>query len=481
MNPQWDVIIIGTGFSGLAMALRLQTQGGYRFVVLEQSSAVGGTWLENRYPGCACDVPSHLYSLSHYPKKDWLSRYAAHDEIWQYLEHVSQPVRPHIRFGSRVVECRYHPSGSCWQVTLESGEELSGRLLVAGLGPLNRPHIPDIPGLPDFSGPCFHSMHWPEGADMTGKRVAVIGTGASAIQIVPALTDQVTQLTVFQRSAPWVVPKNNRRYSKTMLWCLRHLPGFRPLYRALIYANQEWRGLAFLHPGLMRLAQGSALGGMARQVANPRLREQLTPHYAMGCKRIMLSDDYYHALQKPNVRLVTDPIARVTPDGVVTAQGAEIPADILVMATGFRHAETPAVPAIIGASGQSLQSFWQKGRGAYLGMAVAGFPNFFLLAGPNSGLGHNSIVFMIESQVHWIMKALRQMEKRKARVLELTTDAYRRSCDEIERRSRKTVWQTGCRSWYLDADGKNTALWPAPSLTFWLRTRKFHADDFSFG
>jgi len=478
MTPTWDAIIIGSGFSGLAMAEQLRRSGGMRFLILERDLRVGGTWRDNRYPGCACDVPSHLYSLSFAPKTNWQRRYAGHDEIWNYIERVSLPLRPHLRLGTAVTAARFDEQRQCWQVTLQSGEVLESRLLMAGLGPLNRPLIPDIPGLAEFSGPCFHSMNWPEDLSLAGKRVAVIGTGASAIQIVPAIVATVNHLDVFQRTAPWVVTKGDRPYSAWAQRCFRILPGWRWLYRAWRYAAQEIRGAAFLWPTLMRPVEALALRALRQRVRDPELRQKLTPQGTMGCKRIMLSDDYYEALQSPNVALVTEGIARITPTGIVTCNGETHPVDVLVLATGFRHAQIPDTPLIQGRAGLTLQMAWEARRAAYLGSVVAGFPNFFLLAGPNSGLGHNSILFMIEAQVHWIMQALKAMQKSGARTISVSHASYQRALEEMAQRSRNTVWQSGCQSWYLDEHGHNTAIWPGLSAEFWLRTRRFNRRDF---
>jgi cation diffusion facilitator CzcD-associated flavoprotein CzcO len=478
MTPQWDAIIIGSGFSGLAMAEQLRRAGNLRFLILERDLRVGGTWRDNRYPGCACDVPSHLYSLSFAPKADWQRRYAGHDEIWNYLEAVSAPLRPHLRLGAAVSAARFDEGQHAWQVTLQSGEVLTARFVMAGLGPLNRPLIPDIPGLDSFSGPCFHSMNWPDDFPLAGKRVAVIGTGASAIQIVPAIAPAVSRLLVFQRTAPWVVSKGDRPYSAWAQRCFRLLPGWRRLYRALRYAAQEMRGIPFLWPALMRPVEALALRALKRRVRDPELRRKLKPQGTMGCKRIMLSDDYYEALQRPNAALVTEGIARITPTGVITRNGESHAVDAIVLATGFRHTQTPERPLIQGRAGLTLQAAWRTRRAAYLGTMVAGFPNFFLLAGPNSGLGHNSILFMIEAQVHWIMKALEALQRSGERTISVSEASYQRVVTEMARRSRHTVWQSGCQSWYLDEQGHNTTIWPGLSAEFWLRTRRFNRRDF---
>ncbi|MDE2259318.1 MAG: NAD(P)/FAD-dependent oxidoreductase, partial [Betaproteobacteria bacterium] len=459
-------------------AEQLRRAGGYQFLILEREDQVGGTWRDNRYPGCACDVPSHLYSLSFAPKADWQRRYATHYEIWKYLETVSTPLKPHLRLKACVMEAQFDEDQQHWRVVLQSGEILYSRLLMAGLGPLNRPRMPNLPGLDQFTGPCFHSMNWPDQVKLDGQRVAVIGTGASAIQIVPAIAGTVGNLTLFQRTAPWVISKNDRPYSRWMQRCFQIIPGWRWLYRAWLYASQEIHGLAFLWPALMRPVQVLAQHALLRQVHDPVLRQKLTPHYTMGCKRIMLSNDYFEALQRPNVALVTDPIARISPTSIITRTGEEYPADVLVLATGFRHAQVPEFPIIRGCAGLTLQTAWQHGRAAYLGTSVAGFPNFFLLAGPHSGLGHNSIIFMIEAQVHWILGALQAMKRTGARTIAVSDTSYQRAMDEMAQRSQRTVWQSGCQSWYLDERGHNTAIWPGLSVEFWLRTRRFKRCDF---
>jgi len=494
MTPEWDILIIGSGFSGLAMGRQLQRQGQLRFQILEQAERLGGTWRDNRYPGCGCDVPSHLYSLSFVPKIQWQRHYADHGEIWQYLEEVSQPLQPHIRLGACMTEAHYDARESMWAITLQSGEILTTRILVAGLGPLTRPFIPLIPGLELFKGPAFHSAQWPAQVNLQGKRVAVVGTGASAIQIVPAIAAQVAQLTVFQRTAPWVVSKRDHAYSPWAQWCFRSLPGWRWLYRAGLYANRELVGLSFVFPRLMGIAEGMARRSLKREVADPLLRNQLTPHTPMGCKRIMLSDDYYPALQRPNVTLVTSPINRITTHAVVTADGITHTVEAIIWATGFFHTQTPERPIITSNWGQTpasttawgltpiasitLKEMWKTRRAAYNGSVVAGFPNLFLLTGPNSGLGHNSIVFMIEAQVHWVMQALRVMKRAGVQSVVLRPEVYDRHVLKMEQRSRTTVWKSGCKSWYLDEHGYNSALWPGLSLEFWWRTRRFKEQDF---
>ena len=433
MTPEWDVLIIGSGFSGLAMGRQLQRQGRLRFQILEQAERLGGTWRDNRYPGCGCDVPSHLYSLSFAPKIQWQRHYADHGEIWQYLEEVSQPLQPHIRLGACMTEAHYDARENMWTITLQSGEMLTTRILVAGLGPLTRPFIPSIPGLELFKGSTFHSAQWPAQADLQCKRVAVVGTGASAIQIVPAIAAQVAQLTVFQRTAPWVVSKSDHAYGPWAQWCFRSLPGWRWLYRAGLYANRELVGLSFIFPRLMGIA-------------------------------------------------------------VVTADGVTHPVEAIIWATGFFHTQTPEHPIITSNWGQTpasttawgltpiapitLKEMWKTRRAAYNGSVVAGFPNLFLLTGPNSGLGHNSIVFMIEAQVHWVMQALRVMKREGAQSVALRPEVYDRHVLEMEQRSRTTVWKSGCKSWYLDEHGYNSALWPGLSLEFWWRTRRFREQDF---
>ncbi len=478
MAQLFDIIIIGCGFSGLAMGLQLQRAGDYQFLILEKSERPGGTWRDNHYPGCECDVPSHLYSLSGHPKDDWECVYAGYQEILTYFDEKCDQLAQQIRVSAKVQEARFNLEENDWQITLDSGEVLRSRYLVASPGPLNLPHIPDIPGLDSFTGKWFHSMDWPDQFELAGKRVTVIGTGASAIQIVPAISTQVSELTIVQRSAPWVIKKGNRRYSHLEKWCFKNIPGWRSIYRSFLYIAQETRGLAFLSPMLMGLAELLAKRSLNRQIRDTELKNALTPDYRMGCKRIMLSDDYLSTLQLNHVKLISSSVSGITPTGFLTEDGHEHDAECLIFATGFHHQERWHALPLYGRHGVALTDHWKRRQGAYLGTMVDDFPNLFLMLGPNTGLGHNSILFMAEAQVHWIVQAIHHARRQLGNYLCLSLNAADEFSREMQSRASHTVWATGCKSWYLNEEGHNTALWPGLSLEFWWRTRRFNPAHF---
>ena len=474
-----DVVIVGSGFGGLCAGARLRQRGHTDFVILEKDDGVGGTWRANTYPGAACDVPSHLYSFSFARSAAWSRRYAPQHEILAYLEGCVDRfgLGPHLRFGSEVVSARFeggHAEGARWHVRTRDGASYRARMLVTATGGLSRPKRPDIPGLDTFAGPVLHSARWDHDVPLDGARVGVIGTGASAIQVVPALAPRVGQLTVFQRTPPWILPRHDRPYTALERSALRHVPGLGWLVRMWLYWRHEVRATAFVRdvPRIRRLVEGWAQRHLAAQVPDEALRHALTPGYAIGCKRILLSDDYYPALTQPHVGLVTDPIVRVDPRGVHTASGAHHELDRLVLCTGFAAAEDMAPFEIIGRDGADLRERWQRGGSAYLGTMVAGFPNLFVLVGPNTGLGHSSMVFMIECQVRYMLALLRSLRRRGGRTVEVTDDAQQGFEAWLQARMGSTVWvRGGCQSWYLSEDGRNTTLWPAFTLDFERRTR----------
>ncbi len=470
----WDVIIIGSGFAGLAMGLALKKEPRTRFLILEQSDRPGGTWQVNRYPGCACDVPSHLYSLSQGPNWNWSQRYAQAPEIAAYLEQSSLPLQPHLRYGHEVKQAHWDPSGLYWNIQCSQGLFLA-RVLIAATGPLTVPHMPDLPGLADFSGPVIHSARWPRHLDLRGQRVGLIGTGASAIQIAPAIASQVAHLHIFQRTAPWIVPRGDQHY--TLEWHHRwqRYPWLRRLYRYSLYWSLESHALAFMHRKLMRQVERRTLRLMAQQIKNPALLQQVTPTTPMGCKRILLSDDWWSTLQSTQVSLHTDPITSITAQQVHTASQS-IPLTVIALATGYRYQDNPVSQRFIGSEGRSLADYWATQRGAFWGMMMPHFPNFFLMTGPFSGLGHNSIVFMIESQVSWIRYVLSWANKRQRTRFQVTEKAYADFMHEMHRRSPDTPW-LGCHSWYLDEQGHNTALWPGYSWEYRWRLMRLNAEE----
>jgi cation diffusion facilitator CzcD-associated flavoprotein CzcO len=471
------VVVVGSGFAGLATAIRLREQGRRDFVVLERAGDVGGTWRDNSYPGCACDVPSHLYSFSFAPNPEWTRSFSPQPEIQAYLQRTARErgVMPHVHLHTEVLSARWDDETTSWQVTTSRGT-VTAPVLVVGAGALSEPSIPPLAGLDSFEGTRFHSASWDHGADLGGKRVAVIGTGASAIQFVPHVQREAARLTLFQRTAPWVMPRRDHPIGRVRRSVYRRVPMAQRLSRAGIYCGRETWVLGFTSARpIMRIAEHQARRLLARQVPDPVLREKLTPTFRLGCKRVLLSNDYYPALTQPNVEVVTDRIVEVKPSAVVTAgaDGAltEHPTDAIVFGTGFRVTDQPMAERIVGRDGRSLAEHWEAdGMSALHGVTVAGFPNLFYLVGPNTGLGHTSIVYMIESQVAYLLDALRQMKRRGLAAIEPRAQAQREENEQIQRDLEGTVWNTGgCASWYLDAQGRNTTLWP--TFTFVYRRR----------
>jgi len=480
MAESFDIAIIGGGISGVGMAIALQQAGITDFVVLERADDVGGTWQANTYPGCACDVPSNLYSYSFAPNPGWTRTYSRQPEIWDYVRGVADRfgVRRYIRLGVEVASADWHEDAGRWHLKTSDGE-IDARVLVSAVGLLTEPKIPELPGVEKFGGAVFHSARWNHAFDVAGKRVAVVGTGASAIQFVPEIQPQVEQLHVFQRTAPWVVRHTARPTSERERSLFRRVPLLQWLVRGLIYTAREALVLGFVkRPRLMGIPERQARNHIADQLSDPKLIAKVTPDYSLGCKRILPSNDWYPALAQPNVELVTDAISQVTKKGIVTADGTEREVDAIILGTGFHVTDPPLGALVHGRGGRSLNDVWQGSMRAHLGCTVAGFPNLFLLLGPNTGLGHSSMVYVAESQIAYIMSALDTMTRRGVGVVEVTERAQAQSNAEIDRRMRTTIWNTGCRSWYIDANGRNSALWPDWTWRFRRRTSRFDADSY---
>ena len=388
------VAIIGAGFAGIGAAIRLRQAGRTDFVILERAGAVGGTWRDNTYPGCTCDVPSHLYSFSFAPNPDWSRGFSRQPEIWAYLDAVTDryAVRPYIRFGTELAEARWDGGQARWQLRTSRGD-LTADVVIAAAGPLSTPSLPDIPGLDTFPGEIFHSARWDHQADLAGKRIAVIGTGASAIQIVPAIQPAAGRLTLFQRTPAWVMPRRDRRITDAEKWLYRQVPLTERMVRLGLHASRELLVLGFVkRPGLLRGAQRMALRHLARSVPDPDLRARLTPRYVLGCKRVLLSNDYYPALTQPNTELVAAGLAKVDGSTLTAQDGTARDADVIVFATGFHVIDMPLARRITGAGGVTLAQTWGEDMRALRGTTIAGFPNLCLLIGPNTGLGHNSLI-----------------------------------------------------------------------------------------
>ena len=471
------IVIVGAGAAGLAMAMRLRRAGHTDFTIVERSPGIGGTWHDNRYPGAGCDVPSHLYCFSFAPKADWQHKFARQSEIERYLHDCveREGLADHLQLGTEAHGAELRDG--TWHVPTSRGE-LTADILISGTGQLNRPRIPALPGLDSFTGTSFHSARWNHDYDLCGKRVVVIGNGASAAQFVPEIAPQVGHLTVLQRSPAYVFPRNDREYRGFEKWLFRNVPGWRRLYRSWIYWNLESRFPALhQHSWTGKYVRWMMLRHLRKQVADPALRERLTPEYPVGCKRIVISDDWYPALQRDNVSLVTSAIERVTADSVITADGATHPADAIIFATGFDTTSFLAPMQITGKDGTTLAARWAAGAEAHRGIAVSGFPNLFLLYGPNTNLGHSSILFMIECQVRYIISCLDELARRGARHIDVKPDAMARSNHELQAELARTTWAAGCHSWYKTDDGRITNNWSGRTTAYWWATRKPNFDE----
>ncbi len=477
-------LIIGTGFSGLGMAIALQKQG-VDFLILEKAGDVGGTWRDNSYPGCACDVPSHLYSFSFEPKATWSKLFSPQPEIWDYLKGVTEKygLRRHIRFDSLVDRAHWDDSEYRWHVFTTDGQEYVTQFLISGAGALHIPLIPDIEGKDEFRGASFHSAEWDHGVDLTGKRVAVIGTGASAIQIVPSIVNEVGELQLYQRTPPWVVPRPNKPFPDAVKNAFAHVPGLRLAVRSGIYWFLEGLGFAMTRrPALLRGVELVGKLNIRRSVKDKELRRRLTPTYTAGCKRILYSPNYYQGVANAKCRLITDRITRITPDAIVTDDGVEHKVDVIVFATGFHVTDSYTYVDIKGAGGEDLVDRWNReGVAAHRGVAVADMPNLFFLLGPNTGLGHTSVVFMIEAQVRYVAQAIAEVDRYDAQALAPTRSAQDRDNAELQAELGHTVWNTGgCRSWYMDEHGVNRALWSGMTWEYWRDMRKLKPSEYQF-
>ncbi len=472
-----DILIVGAGFGGLIMALEARRRGFEDIVILEKADAVGGCWRANTYPGVACDIPSHLYSIASQPYAHWSRTFAPGGEILGYLQTVAKRERleRHILFNREMTGADWDADARVWHVTTGMGERFRTRVLVAATGALHVPKRPDIPGLDEFAGPVMHSAEWDHHVDLTGKRVAVIGTGASAAQFAPEVAKAASALTVYQRTASWVLPRADEPTRAWHRWAYAHMPGARRVRRSLYMLGRERTHRVFRGDrGAVRMAEGWGLASMRRSISDADLRAKLTPSHRIGCKRIILSDDWYPMLARPNVDLVTERIAEIRPRAVVTADGVARPADALLLGTGFQA--TGLAPPVRGVDGRPLAEAWTEGMAAHLGASAPGFPNFFMLLGPNTGLGHNSVVLMIEAQVEHVLNVLSEARDWGAGAVEVRPEPYDSFVSEVRTRLDGMVWRRGgCSSWYQDAEGRVTTLWPGTVREFRRRAR---ASDF---
>jgi cation diffusion facilitator CzcD-associated flavoprotein CzcO len=475
------VAIVGAGFGGIGLGIRLREAGIESFTILEKGDGIGGVWRDNSYPGLTCDIPSHLYSFSFEPKHDWSRRFPLRDEILVYLEHcvAKHRLRGHIRLGTEVASADFDEASGRWRIVTTEGERLEADVLVSATGQLSRPAYPEIPGLERFEGESFHSARWNHDYELDGKRVAVIGTGATAIQFVPEIASRVERLLVFQRSAPWVVPKPDRPYRDWEQNLYRRVPWIQELSRLRIHLLYEVITLALTRMRWMgRLFERGYRRRLEREVPDPRLRDRLMPHYPIGCKRILLSDEWLQTLARPDVELVTGRIAEVTPTGIVAEGGAEHGVDAIILATGFASTEFLAPMAIRGLGGTDLNETWRDGAEAYLGLAVSGFPNMFILYGPNTNLGAGSVIDILESQIEHVVEAVGRLHAAQARYLEVRPDVQTRFNAEIQRRLEDSVWTAGCSNWYRAPNGKVVNNWPGGAAGYMRRARRLEIADY---
>ncbi|WP_050605525.1 NAD(P)/FAD-dependent oxidoreductase [Ruegeria sp. 6PALISEP08] len=462
MHHMTEMLIVGAGFSGLTMALEARKRGIKDIAILEKADDIGGTWRENTYPGVACDVPSHLYSMATHPNPHWSRAYAEGAEIQAYLKDVAQREGLYdlCHFGQELKSARW--DGARWQVETVDGRLWSARFLVSAIGALHHPSIPNLPGADSFPGPCFHSAQWDHDVDLTGKRVAVVGNGASAVQFVPEIAKVARHVTIFQRSAPYVMPRPDGPIAPWVRKLYARLPLLPRIRRKLIFMFFEFRHRVFRgEERAMNFALKMWCKSLEGAITDPEERRILTPDYQIGCKRILSSNDWYPTLARDNVSVVPKGVARIDGDTLIASDGTEVQADALIWGTGFHVTNVVERLDITGADGVTLRTAWADGMNAHLGTAIAGFPNFFTLLGPHTGLGHNSVVLMIEAQVGHIGRVLSEMQRKGFPAI--TPDATKQAgfTQEMQDRHADSVWQTGgCTSWYIDEDGKNTTLWP---------------------
>lgn len=470
-----DVLIVGAGFSGLCLGARLAREGNRDFIILDKGDSVGGTWRDNRYPGCACDIPSHLYSLSFGPRPDWSRYYPTQPELHAYLRDFAHhfTLVPHLRLNTAFERADWNEARSQWEVRTRDGRLFVAATLVSAIGALHVPEKPPIAGITGFKGDVFHSAEWPADFDPAGKRIAVVGTGASAIQFVPEIARTAESVHLFQRTPPWVLPKFDRPVGPVQKALLRLVPGYRGLLRGALYWLHEARLLVFTGwKPLRKLARRHGARTIARAIADPVLRQTVTPDYDLGCKRTLLSNDYYGALARENVTVVTGPLAGVSEGAVTTAAGQMLVTDVIIFGTGFKVVESLMNLDVRGVGGQRLAEAWQDGPAAYMGISVPAFPNFFLMLGPNTGLGHNSQILMIEAQAEHIIRSLRWKRHQNAKAISVKADRARRFDEDTQRRLQSSVWtRGGCQSWYQDRSGRVVALWPRPTFLYILLCR----------
>lgn len=487
-EADFPIAILGAGFAGIGMAVQLKKAGFNSFTIFERASEIGGTWRDNTYPGAACDVPSHAYSLSFEPNPKWSRRFSPSQEIHGYMLGIVEKwnLRPQIRFNSEIVDASFDEDAGLWTIRAEDGAAFTARVVVSCVGGLVDPSYPNIDGIHDFGGELFHTARWKHDYDLHGKRVGVIGTGASAVQVVPSIAGKVKKLSLFQRTPAWVVPKDDKVYSSQAKDRLSRFPRLLWASRMLKYWFSELIGpIIYLDsPKLAAIGEGMSRRHLERQVQDPELRRKLTPNFQFGCKRMLVSDDYWLSLTRENVDLVTDSIERIEASGVRLrsnepgSPGELVPLDTLILATGYELGLAKAPFPIVGRGGKVLDEVWDKGAVAYKGMSVAGFPNFFILMGPNTGPGHTSVLVYTEAQISHVLGAVRLMTQQRVKSVEVRDEVLTRYNARLQARMKYMVWSTSCNPWYLSEDGGNHSLYPGPAWEYVLRAKNFRPRDY---
>eukprot|EP00163_Fabomonas_tropica_P031722 TRINITY_DN7646_c0_g2_i1.p2 TRINITY_DN7646_c0_g2~~TRINITY_DN7646_c0_g2_i1.p2 ORF type:complete len:535 (+),score=74.99 TRINITY_DN7646_c0_g2_i1:1112-2716(+) len=480
-NTTPQIVIIGTGFGGLGMAIQLKKAGIDSFTILEKAASVGGTWRDNTYPGAACDVQSHLYSFSFEPKSDWSRKFGLQPEIRSYLESCATKYRlhDHIRFSQEVESISFDKEAGHWTIQTKAGETLKAHVLVSATGQLNQPACPQIPGIETFKGKVFHSARWDHDYGLEGKRVAVIGTGASAIQFIPQIVPKVAELKLFQRSAAWVIPKPDRPFTGLEQWFFESLPILDRAYRSLIYWKNESRALAFTRYGfLLNAFKWQAKRLAHKKIKDPIKRAGIIPDYPVGCKRLLISNDWYDAINQDNLELITDGIERIEENAIVSKDGSRHEVDAIIYGTGFKATDFLTPMKVTGLDGIDLNQAWKDGAEAYKGISVSGFPNLFILYGPNTNLAHSSIVFMLESQIRYVTQCVKMLQDPGLRYINVKPDRQDDYARQIQDRLKNSVWEAGCTSWYKTASGKNTNNWPGFTFSYRLMTSTLDLQDY---
>jgi cation diffusion facilitator CzcD-associated flavoprotein CzcO len=479
----YEVVIIGTGFAGIGMAVKLQQAGIHSFKLIERSDEVGGTWRDNTYPGCECDVQSHLYSFSFEAKADWSKKYSTWNEIRDYIIAVTDKhhLRKKIQFNTRLDGAEFDEPSGTWSVKLSDGSKVRTRFVITAVGPLSNPAIPEITGKETFKGPIFHSAKWDHSTELKGKKIAVIGTGASSIQFVPRIAEHASSVELFQRSAPWVLPKPDRKIFALEKILYKYVPGWRLAHRATLYWANEFTLRGFLkEKSLIRsIAEWGATKHIHHHIKDEVLRKKLTPNFQFGCKRALLSNEYYPALARDNVAVVDTGIERITETGIVDKNGKAHAADVIIWGTGFKVDEPLMGIDITGINGQDLNAVWKdNGFESYYGTTVSGFPNAFILAGPNTGIGHTSLVVMIEAQYNYVMDAIKKIHQQNIKYIDVKESVQTQFCQTMQDKMVGTAWTSGCNSWYLSDSGKNFTIWPDFTYNYIRQTKQINLADY---